>query len=181
MGYVNAGMGEVSSSNYNTTRYPGIAKPTNLSTLETFMELQRQMNRYAQGRGAGAQKIAVDGDIGPSTQKLWRLLWSMVGPSPLTSYDYKQIAAVSDTAGPQLRSMADALNVPGTVTSPKPSKPPSIYQPSTGTEVTAPPSSGAGGGIMASITSMSPNLQMAAGVGVAAVLFLALRKKKGRK
>lgn len=62
------GMGSISSSSFNSTKYPGICKPSTTATLAVFKSMQQQLNRVASIKGL--PKVAVDGDVGPGTVQL---------------------------------------------------------------------------------------------------------------
>lgn len=170
MGYYGM-MGAVDASNWVAVKNGAIVKPRNWPTLGLFRELQHQMNRAAQAGSLG--KIAPDGDIGPATVGLWKKLWA---GQALENFGPADIAKVADTAAPVLAERANKAGVPAKISEPTPTKPPSIVQPD-GKELTAPPDAG-GGGIMATLSSMSETTKMLLGAGVAVGAFLFFRKKK---
>lgn len=70
MGYLPMGSDDATSStlSFNSTKYPGVCKPSNFYTLGLFRQFQEQLNRVAQIKGFG--KVTVDGDIGAGTVSL---------------------------------------------------------------------------------------------------------------
>lgn len=140
---------------FNTTKYPGTCKPANAPTLELVYELQRQLNRVAQMRKL--TKIAVDGDIGPGTVKLFN---AALG----TSADCTTIGSQVRAFTAQLGVLAATLGAPAKVPAPAPAKPSTFVDPTTNLDVIAPK------GIAASLSdSIGLSTPMIAALGVAAV------------
>ena len=63
---------------FNNTKYPGVCKPTNGTTLQLVYDLQNQCNRIAKMKGG--KIIAPDGDIGPATLAAARFAAGYLGP-----------------------------------------------------------------------------------------------------
>jgi hypothetical protein len=114
---------------FNTTGSPGVCKPMNQATLDLVFELQRQLNRVAQLRSL--TKIAVDGDIGPATAKLYN---AVLG----TNVTCSTISGIIVASTAQIKLLADTLGAPAKVSSPAPAKTPSFVSSTTGLEVPAP-------------------------------------------
>jgi len=148
-------MGADDAPNFNSTKYPGVCKPTNQATLELVYELQRQLNRIAQMKGL--TKIAVDGDIGPGTVRLFN---QAIGGSA----SCQTIASQVSTFTAQLNALAVSLNAPAKVSSPAPAKPPTYVNATTGLEVVAP--KGMAASLSDSIGLSTPMLLL---LGIAAI------------
>lgn len=124
------GIGDVASSSFNTTKYPGIAKPGDVATMATFKNLQAQLNRVAQG--LTLSKVSVDGDIGPGTKSLLDQVKSLfaaggvsVDPARniLMQADTSSVAAIAgqaDTLGNAAQAVADQMSVPTKISQPAP-------------------------------------------------------------
>lgn len=117
----------VSTGDFDSTRYPGICKPTNETALNRVLFFQRQLNRVAQMKNL--PKIQVDGDVGPATLKLWN---AVMGTSA-TDCSGIALAVVSEAIS--LKAQADSVNIPADVPSPTLTKPPS-YAPSGKPDIT---------------------------------------------
>lgn len=160
---------------FNSTKYPGVCKPSNERTLAMFKDLQSQLNRVAQAKGI--PKIAVDGDIGPGTIKLMTsaaMIAAGTGCSSVAS------AAVPFTGA--ARVIADAAGAPATVVSPAPARPSTLVS-ATGAEVLA-PAPGYGGSLVDSWNQLSMPMRIAAlGAlgGLGYYVYKSSSKKKGRK
>lgn len=161
------GATDTAAPSFNTTKYPGVCKPTNQATLDLVFELQRQLNRVAQMRGL--TKVAVDGDIGPGTVKLFN---AVLGSGGTCASIASQI--VLFTA--QIAAIAASIGAPTTVSSPTPSKPPTFIAP-TGLEVVAP--KGVTASLSDSLGLPATTIAMLA-VGAVGVGYY-VTKKKGRK
>lgn len=140
---------------FNSTKYPGICKPSNKYTLDAFKELQRQLNRVAQLRGLA--KIGVDGDIGPGAVGLANK--ALGAPASCTS-----IASSAPGYASQAKIMADSGGAPATVAGPLVIKPSTLVNAATGVEVIA-PSSGIAANVGNAFANMSPIAKLAA-VGI---------------
>jgi hypothetical protein len=187
MGYIP--MGDLDASDWNSTKYPGVCKPTNFGALAKFKELQTQLNRVAQAKGLG--KIGVDGDIGAGTVNLLRSIVtasaadrgaSSTGTYATVVYSFassmatscSSIAAKADVLAAALKNYANALGVSSAVSSPAPPKPSSIIT-SSG-EVTAPPEyQGSGSG---PIGAMTAGQKVFAGLALGGLAYAMLGKKK---
>lgn len=86
-----AQLGSISSSTFNSTKYPGVCKPSTTATLAAFKALQQQLNRVASVKNL--PKVAIDGDIGPGTLNLAAYV--------------KAVAAADATGGNDLASVAN--------------------------------------------------------------------------
>lgn len=152
-----------------------VCKPQNFPALKVVQEFQRQLNRVAQAKGFG--KIAADGSVGPATLALFRRVQAasagtvMGDPSSCMG-----VAPDVDIIAAQVRSMADTLGMPATVSGPVAITVPTIRTKS-GKEIVAPDA-----GIMASLATLS-GIEKVALLGVAGGIgYLLLQKRKrGRK
>lgn len=165
MGYL--GLGDLDSSDFNSTKYPGICKPSNVSSLATFKKLQSQLNRVASMKGVPT--IAVDGDIGPGSLRLFASMQSTlvaflnVGDvtsaikiAGVSSSSCSSLALVADVVGDAAQKYADSLGAPTTVASPTPAKASTLVLPN-GIEKPAP----AGADMMAAWTNASTEMKIA--------------------
>lgn len=190
MGYIP--MGDLDASDWNSTKYPGVCKPTNFGSLAKFKELQTQLNRVAHAKGIS--KIAVDGDLGPGTVKVVAQIGSasvadLSKPGSLGVYasvvkgyatsapDCSTIAARADTLAGAMKRYADALGVGQEVSSPAPARPSSIIT-SSG-EVTAPPEYQ--GSASGPIGSMTAGQKVFAGLALGGIAYYMFGKKKRGK
>jgi hypothetical protein len=156
---------------FNSTKYPGICKPSDTRTLAAFKELQSQLNRLAKGKGL-SDRISVDGDIGPGTSNL------MVKTGMSTSTMACTAIAVAATAfAAQAKQLADQLKAPASVAGPLPVRAPTLVS-SVGLEIPA-PATGIGAGVFNAFTGMSTPMKVAA-VGILAGIGYFAFKKKGR-
>jgi len=164
-------MGDDAVPSFNTTKYPGVCKPSNQATLDLVYSLQNQLNRVAHAKKL--TKIAVDGDLGPATVKLLNsaLGTSVASCSAITG----QIAIMAANA----RMIADSLGVPASVSGPKPSSPPVLVLP-TGEELAAKPRSESAGFSLDALTNMSTPMMIglaALTVGIGYYLLKSSKKK----
>ena len=139
MGYV--GMGDLASSEFNSTKYPGICKPSTVSALATFKRLQTQLNRVASVKGIAT--IAIDGDVGPGTMSLFGKLQASlityatseqnlagaVKVGTVLPSSCASLAMVSDVVGDIADSYADSLRAPERPPSPPATRPPVLVMP----------------------------------------------------
>jgi hypothetical protein len=153
---------------FNTTKYPGVCKPSNEPTLQLVYDLQNQLNRVAQAKGL--TKIGVDGDIGPGTIKLFN---AVLG----TSANCVTIGATIGAFTAQVTAIANELGAPAKVSGPIPAKAPTIVT-ATGLEVKGPPP--AGSSLVDSVKNLGMPTLLALGVGLGAAAYF-MTKKKGRK
>lgn len=135
-------LGAVDASNFNSTSYPGICKPSNLATLAIFKNLQAQLNRVAQG--LGLDKITVDGDIGNAVLLLLSQISANLSQGGVSvdparnilmqagAYGVVDAASNADTLAGAAQGVADQMTVP-----------PSISQPTSGSGSTLVSSAGA--------------------------------------
>ena len=128
-------LGDLASTDWNSTKYPGVCKPSNFYALGMFQELQMQLNRVADHMGL--KKVGVDGDIGPGTLKLLAQCKAkgLGMPFPIDSCD--QVAKTAVQISTILRNTADTFGVPAKVSAPAVWHPATIVTP-TGDEVKAP-------------------------------------------
>lgn len=164
-------LGDISADNFNATKYPGIVKPSNVTTLAVFKGLQSQLNRCAYV--LKQKTIAIDGDVGPGTIALWTnvrtKVMATVG-SELSGAEAAKLNAasstvalanVADIAERACRMFADQNGAPATPPAPPPAKPPTLVMPS-GVETPAP----AGAGLLAAFQTASTPMKLAA-LGIA--------------
>lgn len=147
MGYMS--MGDISSDNFNSTKYPGVCKPSNVSTLATFKRMQTQMNRVAAVKGF--KTIAIDGDVGPGTLGLFKMVQAFIVQHALDNGDFAAaskissapsssctaVAMIADVIANEADSLASELNAPANPPAPQPTKPPVLVS-STGIETKVP-------------------------------------------
>jgi len=133
-------MGDTESIAFNSTKYPGICKPSNPTTLQAVYDMQNQINRIAKIKGG--KIIAQDGDIGPGTLAAARFAAeSSPNPSrPPSSCMDLGANIIGFTAA--VMAKADALGAPAKVSAPVPAKAPTLVMP-TGLEVKGGPPVGA--------------------------------------
>lgn len=135
-------MGDVASSEFNATKYPGIVKPSTPTALAIFKDLQAQLNRVASV--TGNKVIMVDGDIGPGTVALFAavkpvLMLKSLADAPVIGMTITapQIAQHADVIARVARSYADGKSAPAKVPAPAPTKPPTLVN-AAGQEFAAP-------------------------------------------
>lgn len=181
--------GDMDPGDWNSTRYPGVCKPTNFDALKVARDLQSQLNRCAQSKGIS--KISVDGDIGAGTVRLVAALAaassSDTGFKALAFRTAAQgmsscsaIAGRADLLASAAKDYADSLGVPTTVAQPKPPKPPSIVT-SSGAEVSAPPDMLVSGASASLLGSASGKGALILGAGAALYLLVTSKKSKRSK
>jgi hypothetical protein len=140
-------MGDVASSEFNATKYPGVCKPSTNPTLLLFRELQSQLNRVASV--SGLTPIAIDGDIGPGTVALYarEKPFLAVSVAPIdaaaaikvsSASTCSQIATVADIIARVAKNYADSQKAPAVVPGPAPTRPPTLVN-AKGEEFAAPP------------------------------------------
>lgn len=188
MGYV--AMGDVSSDNFNSTKYPGVCKPSNTATLAVFKAMQTQLNRCASV--SGMSTIAIDGDVGPGTISLFgKLKAALMSIAPTVQFSAGvRLAAVDATSCSSIAAAADTIrdvaeayaNSKGAAVkppAPTPTKPPVLVDSKTGIEKPAP----AGANLLASFESL-PTVYKVVGAGIlAGIGFFAYKdmKKLGKR
>ncbi len=158
---------------WNSTKIPGVCKPSDFSTLAKFKALQEQINRLAQVKGT--PKIAVDGDLGAGTVSAYNKAMG----TGLSSCS--QLAGAVSAFTAQVRMAADSAGAPSRVSGPAPTTAPSIVTPA-GSLVVAPP--GAGNPMAASVYDAFGSLGgigKIAALGIAGGIGYLLLKKKRRK
>lgn len=181
-------MGAVSASDF--VKRGSVCKPANSATLAIFKDMQSQLNRVAQA--VGVSKIAVDGDIGNGTLYLLSNIASKmnsinameVALANEASNNCSTVAARAETIAYFAKAVANARGVSSSVSQGggggggggSSSAPPVTIPPGTATV----PGPAAGGGIMASISSMGTLEKAAVAVGAVAVGVALFGKKKRR-
>jgi hypothetical protein len=161
-------MGAIESSDFNSSRFPGVCKPTNKPTLDLFLALQDQLNRVLFAKKAPL--IAVDGDIGPGTVKA---VSAVLGMSATCAV----VASKADVLASQVQTLANGLGAPAHVDGPKPARPPSIIDTATGAEL-AVPGAGAGASLTSAFAGMSTTTMLMLGAAVVGVGYYLTRKAK---
>lgn len=134
-------LGAIDASNFNSTRYPGVCKPTNKPTMDAVVLMQNQLNRVAHKQGI--TKIAPDGDVGPATVGLVNKVKNIILDTATPSSRCIDVAQNADLIANNARMFADTASVPASVSAPKPARPPSFIAPS-GKEIVPPPPPGTG-------------------------------------
>jgi hypothetical protein len=170
-------MGDTETIAFNSTKYPGICKPSNQTTLQAVYDLQNQCNRIAKMKGG--KIIAQDGDIGPGTLSAARFAAGYLGPlatrlafSTSNCTDLgANIVAFTDA----VRASADALGAPAKVDAPVPARAPMLVMPS-GLEVKGGPPIGASA--LDSIKNLGMPTLIALGVAAVGVGYYVTRKTK---
>lgn len=184
MGYVS--MGDVSSENFNSTKYPGVCKPSNVEALATFKRCQAQLNRVAQAKGF--KTIAVDGDIGPGTVSLFGLLYAHLSQYAVGNNDISAaskitaangscvtIATYADVIANIADSFADELGAPAVASAPAATKTPTLVMPN-GLEKPAP----MGANLLASFNALPVSMKLL-GLGIGAGIAYYTWPKSKRK
>lgn len=186
MGYI--GMGDVASSGFNSTKYPGICKPSTDAVRQTFRRMQTQLNRVAAAKSIPT--TAIDGDIGPGTLSIFGKLQPDLITHATKNMDLaaaakigttvpsscSSVASIADVIANVADSLASELKAPSSPPAPKPIAPPMLVMPD-GTEKT--PSKVAD--IIGTFQSASPVTQMA-GIGiVGGILYFAFMRKRTKR
>ncbi len=121
-------LGSIDPSNFNSTKYPGICKPSNTTTLAAFKNLQAQLNRVAQA--IGASKVTVDGDLGPGTLSLLSAVAANLSQGGVSvdparniliqagAYSCVDAAQNADTLGNAAQGVADQMGVSSKISQP---------------------------------------------------------------
>lgn len=185
MGYMP--MGDVASSEFNATKYPGVCKPSTVSALATFKRLQTQLNRIAAAKSIPT--IAIDGDIGPGTVTLFgKVQADLVAYATSTmnlagsvkiavvTSSCTALASVADIVGDVADQYATSIKAPLNPPSPTPTKPPTLVLPS-GAEVPPP----AGAGLLTAFTSASDTMKIAMIAVAGGVGYYLLKGRKHRR
>jgi lysozyme family protein len=181
------GLGTIDTSHFNSTKYPGICKPSDLPTLTLFKNLQAQLNRIAQA--AALSKVTVDGDIGPGTIALLQKVAAWLGQGGVSVDPARNIliqadtsscvavASNADTLGNAANGVANTLGVPSKIT--QPSSGSSTLVSSSGQVIKVnTPTPAASAGLLGALGGLDTTtlLLIAAGLG-AAVYFTGPKKK----
>jgi hypothetical protein len=166
--------GGTSTSAADFTSIGGVCKPQNFPALTAAREFQRQMNRVAQVKGFS--KVSSDGALGPATLTLFRSVQAASAGSVMGDpSSCMGVAPDVDVLGAQIKTLADSLGAPATVSDPVGISLPTIVTKS-GQRVVAPDS-----GILGAF-AMMPAIEKLALLGVAGGIgYLLLSKKKRRK
>jgi hypothetical protein len=184
MGYLP--MGDVASSEYNATKYPGVVKPSTFDALATFKNLQNQLNRVA--AVSGNKPIAVDGDIGPGTVTLYAAVkphlatYAAVEASGADATKIgaagtaTEIAQYADVIAEVASKYANSKGAPTTVPGPAPVKPPTLVS-ATGIETAAP----AGADLLAAWKGVSTPMKLAGAAVLAGIGYFMFFDKKRRR
>jgi len=193
---------ELGAVSFNSTTYPGTCKPSDLSTLAIFKNLQAQLNRVATGYNAllghSVPLVSVDGDIGPGTMQMFEQVqaWLTADTSSsgyataamIMQQDTSSCSAVASNAEalvPALQSVADSLSVPASIS--QPSSGSSGLVSSSGKTTTVHTPTPANSSIATSLTDMVAGLDtttlllIAAGAGAFIYFTGRPRKAKGSK
>ncbi len=165
--------GGTSTSASDFQQIGGVCKPMNFPALNAVRVFQQQMNRVAQVKGLS--KTSVDGAIGAGTLALFRKVQSLAAGSVMGDpSSCMGVAPDVDVLGAQIKDLADTLGAPATVSGPIALTVPTIVTKS-GKTVVAP-----GGGLAASLASMS-GIEKVAIVGVAGAIGYLLLARKGKR
>lgn len=171
------GLGFVDPSQWNSVKYPGVAKPMSFGSLGIFKDLQNQTNRLIKHYG-GMSLIPVDGDIGPGTLSAVKAVAKKIGYFPPSAMNnVNDLAGVADVVAAAFKAAADNIGVTPSVPGPSapPSAPPVAMLPPS---MALPPPSG---GLMA---QLEPTLSgfpggMTGALAVAGFIVIAIAQKKG--
>ena len=181
-------MGDIASSEFNSSKYPGVCKPSTVAALGTFKRLQTQLNRVAAAKGIAT--IAIDGDIGPGTLGIFGKVQTQLIAYATANMDLSaaakiatalpsscaSVAMMADVIANIADSYADELKAPANPPAPKPIKPPMLVS-STGIEMPPP----AGAELLTAWTSASTTTKLAAVGVLAGVAYVAFGMNKKRK
>ncbi len=186
-------MGDIATSDFNSSKYPGVCKPSTFAALAKFKELQAQLNRVS--AVTGGAPIVVDGDIGPGTVGLYSKVKAQLvtyaagkasGPVALSNVarmgaatDCISIATIADLLAVVAKGYADENKVPATVPGPAPAKLPTIVTAS-GQEQAVTPQMELFGKIFGRPLSSTEKLALLA-VGGGVGYMLLTRKKRGKR
>jgi hypothetical protein len=171
-----SGAGVLTASDFNSTKYPGVCKPTNAAAFQAVANFQRQMNRAA--KALGLKMIGIDGDVGPGTLTLYNQLLGIYHEAGQVS-NCLTVAVAAPQEALMFQQQADAAGVPATITQPAPSSTPSYAPPGGGPNITVKtPESGS---IASAFTGLSTPMKLAA-VGVfGGIAYLAAKEMKKSK
>jgi lysozyme family protein len=186
MGYTP--MGDIASDQFNSTKYPGVCKPSTITALAAFKRLQTQLNRVAFAKGLST--IAVDGDIGAGTVSLVNKLapalisdatnkMNLVGAAKVgtsTISGCVSLAGVADVVADVAESYAGTLKAPEKAPAPTPVRPPTLVN-AAGAETPAP----AGAEILTAFTSASTTMKLAMVAVVGGIGYYLYKGKRRRR
>src|SRR5262245_29618696 len=105
-------MGDGDPIAFNSTKYPGVCKPMNETTLQAVYSLQNAGNRVAKMKGG--KLIARDGDIGPGTLAAARFAAGYLGPTTLAAATSSctALGAVVVEFAAAVNTAADSMGAP---------------------------------------------------------------------
>lgn len=158
---------------FNSTKYPGICKPSNPTTLHAVYDLQNQCNRIAKMKGG--KIIAQDGDIGPGTLAAARFAEGFLGPVPKSTASCTDLGANIIAFTAALTAKADALGAPAKVSAPVPARAPTLVMPS-GLEIKGGPPIGASA--LDSIKNLGMPMLLVLGAAAIGVGYYVTKKAK---
>lgn len=180
-------LGDIDASHFNTTKYPGTARPADTATLAVFKNMQAQFNRIAQA--IGATKISVDGDIGAGTLSLLGKIAANLGQGGVSvdparnilmqaaGYSAADVAAHADTLGNAAQGVADQMKVPGKIS--QPSSGSSLLVSATGVEGKVSTPTPASASLMDAFGNMDTTTMLVVAGGIGAAVYFSGKKKKG--
>jgi hypothetical protein len=157
---------------FNSTKYPGVCKPSNVGTLAAFKALQTQLNRVAQAKGL--TKIGVDGDIGAGTLRIMTSAGMIPAGTPC-SVVAAQVTISTVTA----KTIADAAGISSSVAGPLVLKRPTIVDAAGRESIVQSPAIGAG--LVGAFSNLSTPMKLAAvGIlgGIGYFVFKDTKKKR---
>lgn len=184
-------LGSVDASSFNATKYPGIAKPSDVATLGIFKNLQAQLNRV--GQGLKLSKISVDGDIGPGVIRLLGQIKSILGAGGVSADPARNIliqadtssaaavAAQADILGNAANGVADQMSVPAKVSQPAPIGGTSTLVGASGAESRVSTPTPAAAGLLDAFGGLSTTEMVVAAGAVGAIVYFAGKPKRGGK
>jgi hypothetical protein len=109
-------LGAVNPSQWDSRKFPGVAKPTSFESLAIFKDLQTQTNRWL--KFFNLPLISVDGDLGPGTLSAVKNVASRLGYTPAMQYkNVDELAADADGTTGVFKGRADERGL-GTPTPP---------------------------------------------------------------
>lgn len=150
----------IDPSNFNDTKFPGMAYATNPQTHAVFLDLQNQLNRAAAARNI-ATRIPLDGKIG--TRDTLPLAQQISKNSVATS-SVRSLAMNAKIVALAAKAKADAAGVAAKPPAPKPSEPPMIYDAKQDKLAPAPAAS-----LIDSFMALGTPTMLALGVGAAVI------------
>lgn len=180
-------LGDVPTSSFNSTSFPGVCKPSDTATLAIFKNLQAQLNRVAQG--AGISKISVDGDIGNDTLMLLSAIGAFLAQGGVSADPARNIlmqassqgcvgvATQADTLGAAAQGVADQMSVPPKVSQPSSGSSTLVSSGGTVTHVSTPTPASAS--ISDALAGMDTTTLLALAAGAGAIIYFTGKPKRG--